>query len=89
MVWNLEKWLKNCSKIIAKKVIFDIAYKNEKGMYTGKVMSVYENEVVIQTVNKSIYTIDKQDITWIKLGSRWPTGIHNALIASKAGTNNG
>lgn len=66
-----------------------IAYKNEKGMYTGKVMSVYENEVVIQTVNKSIYTIDKQDITWIKLGSRWPTGIHNALIASKAGTNNG
>ena len=66
-----------------------IAYKNEKGMYTGKVMSVYENEVVIQTVNKSIYTIDKKDITWIKLGSRWPTGIHNALIASKAGTNNG
>lgn len=63
-----------------------IAYKNEKGMYTGKVMSVYENEVVIQTVNKSIYTIDKQDITWIKLGSRWPTGIHNALIASKACT---
>lgn len=64
-----------------------IAYKNEKGMYTGKVMSVYENEVVIQTVNKSIYTIDKQDITWIKLGSRWPTGIFNALVNSKSDHN--
>lgn len=66
-----------------------IAYKNEKGMFTGKVIEVNEDSAIIQTVNKSIYTIDKQDITWIKLGSRWPTGIHNALVASKAGAKDG
>ena len=66
-----------------------IAYKNEKGMFTGKIIEVHSDDVVIQTVNKSIYTISKNDITWVKLGSRWPTGIHNALIASKAGTSNG
>lgn len=66
-----------------------IAYKNDKGMFTGKVIEVHSDDVVIQTVNKSIYTISKNDVTWVKLGSRWPTGIHNALITSKAGANNG
>lgn len=66
-----------------------VAYKNEKGMFTGKVSEVFEDAVSIQTVNGSIYSVDKKDIAWVKLGSRWPTGIHNALIASKAGTNNG
>lgn len=66
-----------------------VAYKNEKGMFTGKVIGVNENEVMIQTVNGSVYTIDKKDIAWVKLGSRWPTGIHNALVASKAGAKDG
>lgn len=66
-----------------------VAYKNEKGMFTGKVVSVNENVVSIQTMNGSIYTIDKNDIAWVKLGSRWPTGIHNALVASKAGAKDG
>lgn len=65
-----------------------IAYKNDKGMFTGKVIEAHSDDVVIQTVNKSIYTISKNDITWVKLGSRWPTGIFNALVASK-GEHNG
>ncbi len=66
-----------------------VAYKNEKGMFTGKVTSVLEDSVSIQTVNGSIYSVDKKDITWVKLGSRWPTGIHNALVVSKAGAKDG
>lgn len=65
-----------------------IAYKNDKGMFTGKVIEVRQNNAVIQTINNSVYTIKKEDITWVKLGSRWPTGIFNALVVSK-GEHNG
>ena len=64
-----------------------IAYKNDKGMFTGKVIEVRQNNVVIQTINNSVYTIKKEDITWVKLGSRWPTGIFNALVVSKGEQN--
>lgn len=65
-----------------------IAYKNDKGMFTGKIIEVRSDDVVIQTINNSVYTIKKEDITWVKLGSRWPTGIFNALVNSK-GDHNG
>lgn len=60
-----------------------IAYKNNDGMFTGKVIAVFDDHVNIRTLNNSIYSVDKNDITWVKTGSHWPLGIYNALETSK------
>ncbi len=60
-----------------------VAYKNDRGMYTGKVIKVNDSSVEIQTINGSIYEVKKKNIAWVKTGSSWPTGIKNAIDLAK------
>lgn len=62
-----------------------VAFKNGNNMFSGKVIEIVGKYATIQTLNGSIYYVNKQDISWIKNGSHWPTGIFNALKRSKKG----
>lgn len=59
-----------------------IAFRMGDSVFSGKVISVdYEkpNPFVVKTNNGSVYFVSKQDVMWIKNGSKWPVGIYNAL----------
>lgn len=56
-----------------------VAFKHENQMFSGKVIEVKDDSVVVRTKNASVYYIQKDDITWVKNGSKWPSGIYNAL----------
>lgn len=60
-----------------------VAFKSKEMMFSGKVVDIAENKVTIQTLNNSVFYVDKQDIVWVKLGTNWPTGIYNALRYSR------
>ena len=63
----IEVWKdteENVYKMISGKVV-DIS--KDKGIYT------------ISTHNGSIFYVKKNSIVWVKMGSRWPVGIYNAL----------
>ena len=62
-----------------------VAFKNGNNVFSGKVIEIVGKYATIQTPNGSIYYVSKQDISWIKNGSHWPTGIFNALKRSKKG----
>lgn len=60
-----------------------VAFTNGVDMFSGKVISVEGNFVTVQTLNGSIFYKKKDDIKWVKNGSKWPVGIFNALKRSK------
>lgn len=59
-----------------------VAFKNGNEMFSGKVLDI-SDKVAIQTLNNSIFYIDKKDIVWVKNGSHWPIGVYNALKYSR------
>lgn len=79
----MEKMKKRTDYIDGLKPGSIVAYKKDEGMYTGKVVEVLEDTVSIQTLNKSIYIVKKDDVVWVKLGSHWPIGISNAIMLTK------
>ena len=63
-----------------------IAFTNEDRMLSAKVIQVVRNtdthdvvKVKVRTLNGSIYYVKAEKIVWIKSGTRWPTGVFNAL----------
>ena len=60
-----------------------VAFTTGMDMYSGKVVSVEGNYVTIQTPNGSVFYKKKDDVKWVKNGSKWPVGIFNALKRSK------
>ena len=60
-----------------------VAFKNTENMYSGKVISVNEEKLTIQTPNGSIFYIEKSSVAWVKNGSHWPEGVYNALKYTK------
>lgn len=60
-----------------------IAFKVQDRMVSAKVIQVNENDVKVETKNGSIYFVGKESIAWVKTGSRWPSGIYNALRNSQ------
>lgn len=62
-----------------------IAFKLNNYMFTGKILEINQNNnsYVIKTLNNSIYTISKNDVVWVKKGSKYPKGIYNSLIYTK------
>ena len=60
-----------------------IAFKVQDRMVSAKVIQVNENDVKVETKNGSIYFVGKESIAGVKTGSRWPSGIYNALRNSQ------
>ena len=57
-----------------------IAFVKNNSMKSGRVIEIQENGTfVVQTKSFSIYYVKPKDFVWLKLGSFWPEGIHNAL----------
>ena len=56
-----------------------VAFKVLDHMLSGKVASSDEETYTVITKNGSVYYPKKEEITWVKNGSRWPRGIYNAL----------
>ena len=56
-----------------------IAFKLNDNIFSGKVIEVNDNDLVIKTKNSSVYYIKKGDVVWVKNGTKWPVGIYNAL----------
>ena len=53
-------------------------------MISAKVLSANKfdgrvNDVSVVTKNGSRYIVKTENISWVKTGSRWPSGIYNAL----------
>ena len=56
-----------------------IAFQMNDHMYSGKVVKVEEEGLVVKTKNGSIYYPNKSQVAWVKNGTHWPQGIYNAL----------
>ena len=65
--------------------IIAFVYEDIRGkiMLSGKVVGILESEsemtYQVQTNNGSIFIVGPKMVKWVKLGSRWPIGIYNAL----------
>ena len=66
-----------------------VAFTNDDKMLAAMVKEVkYDErgvvtEVKVVTKNGSIYRVPKDNVVWVKTGSRWPAGIFNALKESR------
>ena len=60
-----------------------VAFKRKDLMFSGKVIEVSEDKVTIQTPNNSIFYVERENVVWVKIGTKWPVGIYNALKYSK------
>ena len=64
-----------------------IAFNISGRMMTGMVAEINEEQsekiYTIKTKNNSVYYITASDIVWVKIGSRFPKGIYNALKLGK------
>lgn len=60
-----------------------VAFKREDLMFSGKVIAKDSGQVVIQTPNNSIFYVERENVVWVKIGTKWPVGIYNALKYSK------
>lgn len=60
-----------------------VAFKREDLMFSGKVIGVSEDKITIQTPNNSIFYVERENVVWVKIGTKWPVGIYNALKYSK------
>lgn len=56
-----------------------VAFKNGDKMISAKVTNIYQDTIEVESRNGSVYFINREEIAWVKTGSRWPTGIYNAL----------
>lgn len=58
-----------------------VAFMFENKMISGKVVDISKDKGIytISTHNGSIFYVKKNSIVWVKMGSRWPVGIYNAL----------
>lgn len=56
-----------------------VAFKSEKGMFSGKIVEISDDTFTIETKNKSIFYVESENIVWVKNGTHWPEGIYNAL----------
>lgn len=68
------------SKMQSGKVVEineDVAntYDEENEMFEEKLIKV----ISVRTRNGSIYKVQEHNISWVKLGDKWPVGIYNAL----------
>lgn len=61
------------------KVGSTIAFTQDDLVLSGKVIEIRNNLFVVRTKTYSIFFVKPQDFVWLKVGSRWPTGIYNAL----------
>ena len=59
-----------------------VAFRVDEKMYSGKIMSIENEQITVQTKNGSVYFIAKSDVVWVKNGTFWPKGIYNALKLS-------
>lgn len=53
-------------------------------MYSGRVVEIKDKTLVVRTKNGSVFFVDRSHVTWVKNGTRWPTGIFNALKYTKS-----
>lgn len=65
-----------------------IAFTNEEKMLAAMVKEIKKedgivSEVKVMTKNGSVYHVKKENIVWVKTGSRWPAGVFNALKESR------
>lgn len=57
-----------------------VAFNSGEYMFSGRVIDFSPtNRVVIKTRNGSVFFVERNDIVWVKTGSKWPLGIYNAL----------
>ncbi len=56
-------------------------------MLSGKVQELTYDEdgltYITQTHNGSLFYVKRSSVVWLKMGSRWPQGIYNALKFGK------
>ena len=48
-------------------------------MLSGKVIQINDNYIEVETRKGTKFKVEKQDITWVKTGQRWPKGIYLKL----------
>lgn len=68
-----------------------VAFRMGDAVFSGKIISIdweRPNPFVAKTNNGSVYFVSKQDIMWVKNGSKWPVGIYNALKYQNEGMKN-
>lgn len=79
---NKERYLKNIE--LEQLIAFTACGK----MLSGKVKSIGNDNVMVETKNGMHFSVMKGDIAWIKTGERWPKGIYVELKRS-AGDSDG
>lgn len=62
-----------------------IAFKknNSDAVMSGKLVSIEDDEVIIETKMGTIFRVNPVDIIWVKSGLRWPRWVFNLFKADK------
>lgn len=66
-------------------VAFTVTKDGRQTMLSGRVRDIAAEAVTVQTKNGSIFYPRKDQIVWVRTGTRWPLGIYNALKFGKKG----
>lgn len=77
-----EKYIENLS--IGQIVAFH--FKNSYGkevVKSGKIESINENNLIIINKVGTSFEAKKEEIVWVKTGSRWPKGVYELLKGVK------
>lgn len=77
-----EKYIENLS--IGQIVAFH--FKNSYGkevVKSGKIESINENNLIIINKVGTSFEVKKEEIVWVKTGSRWPKGVYELLKGVK------
>jgi hypothetical protein len=57
-----------------------IAFKvNDTKVLSGMIDEIHKHEFVVTTRNGIRFTIRKNNVIWVKTGTRWPKGVYQAL----------
>lgn len=68
---------------LGNNVAFTVDNDTGPKMLSGKVIKIEDAKVTIRTKNGSIFYPKKDEIVWVRTGTRWPIGIYNALNFDK------
>lgn len=64
---------------VGNVVAFTVDSPTGPKMLSGRVIQIATDKVTIRTKNASIFYPKKDQIVWVRTGTKWPLGIYNAL----------
>ena len=74
-----QKKLTTRERVELAEIGTDMAFKRGEKMLCGTLVEKTDTQLTIRTKNNSIYYVPVEDVTWVKDGTFYPSGIFGAI----------